>query len=285
MSDRGAAVLASQDPDDIAVAKETLESAGYRIYVTSDRKETMDRLQETPPALVLLDTGLGTADAFDLGKSIRTDTPFERSPAIVFMAAERGPETVRRAIAAGGNFLVAKPLKADSLMAGIEKALRHHASTLKNAPAPQAAEASKAGAATGGGMLLGRNVLHVDDELLMRKLVRSVLENTGFKVASACTGEEAIRYLRSHRPNIILLDVCIGEEDGFTLCRQIRTVFPHLDAPVAFLTANRSTEDVQECREVRGDYFILKPFTAETLTTGIKKAFILRRKAAPGNVP
>lgn len=280
MDDQGVALYASLDTADIDVARETLEGAGYRFHVTSGREATLAQLRETPATVVLIDIEPGTANAFDLGKSIHTGTSPGHSPAIIFLATERTPEIVRQAIASGGDFLIAKPLKADALLAGIEKAIQHHAGTRTAAPAAPPPNPPKAGAVKTGGSVPGRNVLHVDDELLMRKLVRSVLENSGYKVASADGGEEALSFLRKHKPNVILLDVCLGEDDGFSLCRKIRAEFPELEAPVAFLTASRTVEDVQKCREVQGDYFILKPFTAETLSSGINKAFIMWRKSA-----
>jgi len=276
MEKQRAALYAGSDAAAVEVVKSVLEGAGYEVHTTIHRKEALAQLEEFKPELVLIDIELETTNAFDLCKTIRSTTQPEHSPAVAFMATERTPDNVRQAIAAGGNFLIAKPVTSESLLAGVDKALQQHAATKKPAAATPAAAKPAARAAVGA--VTGKNVLHVDDELLMRKLVRSVLENTGFKVASAGSSQEALAFLGKHPPNVILLDLNLGTENGFELCRAIRAQFPNLPAPVAFLTASRSPEDVQQCKQVGGDYFILKPFTATSLTDGINKAFIMRRK-------
>jgi DNA-binding response OmpR family regulator len=123
-----------------------------------------------------------------------------------------------------------------------------------------------------------KRALHVDDDPMIVKLVRRVLERTGYQVSSARNGAEALRALVEATPSLILLDVNIGDENGYELCNLMREA--GATAPIAFLTANRTMEDVKMAQEVGGDYFIVKPFTPEALLAGIEKAVSARLKAA-----
>src|SRR5262249_42897197 len=101
----------------------------------------------------------------------------------------------------------------------------------------------------------GGHALHVDDDPLVTKMVRAVLTRAGYRVASAANGGEALRLLFETPPDIILLDVEIGEESGYDLCNLLREA--GTTAPVAFLTSNRTMEHLRLAQEAGGDYFIV----------------------------
>jgi len=64
-------------------------------------------------------------------------------------------------------------------------------------------------------------ILVVDDDEIIRKLLRRVLERSGFVVDEAASGEEAIDSLLKHPPDLILLDVVMDGIDGFITCRKV----------------------------------------------------------------
>jgi DNA-binding response OmpR family regulator len=125
-----------------------------------------------------------------------------------------------------------------------------------------------------------RQVLHVDDDILTAKLVRRILEGAGYAVSSAHNFGEALRALDAHRPDLILLDVDIGAENGYALCELMREA--GTTAAVAFLTANRTLDHVRQAQAAGGDHLIIKPFSTETLLAGIAKATAARRRITGG---
>ena len=127
-------------------------------------------------------------------------------------------------------------------------------------------------------MAPSKRALHVDDDPMITKLVRRVLERAGYQVSSACNSAEALRALVESPPSMILLDVNIGDENGYELCNLMREA--GTTAPVAFLTANRTMEDVKMAQQVGGDYFIVKPFTPDALLAGLAKAASARQRSA-----
>ena len=127
-------------------------------------------------------------------------------------------------------------------------------------------------------MAAAKYALHVDDDEQICNLVSRMLERAGYRVASARNGGEALRAVTEKPPSIILLDINLGEESGFDLCRLLREA--GATAPVAFLTGNRTIAHLRKAQEVGGDYFIVKPFTPETLRSGIERAIATRLKVA-----
>ena len=127
--------------------------------------------------------------------------------------------------------------------------------------------------------------LHVDDDRMMLKLVKGVLGEHGWEVVSAVDGAAAMRHLEAARPALIVLDVNIGDESGYALCARIRREHADLDAPIAFLTGNRTLEDFRQAQAAGGNAFILKPLSPPRLLAGIDQAFQQWRKYRRADEP
>jgi DNA-binding response OmpR family regulator len=121
-----------------------------------------------------------------------------------------------------------------------------------------------------------KRALHVDDDPLIRKLVKSILDHAGYEVASASNIAEAMQALEAAPPGFILLDVEIGLESGYDLCNRIRDA--GVLAPLAFLTASPTLEHLKKAQDIGADYLIRKPFTPSSLLEGIEQAVAVRQK-------
>ena len=100
------------------------------------------------------------------------------------------------------------------------------------------------------------DVLVVDDEPAIRELVRQVLEDHGFCVASAADGEQALRVIDRVTPKLVLVDVQMPIVDGAALARIVRS--RGIGVPIVIMTAGPSA--ALWAREVRADGFLSKPF-------------------------
>jgi CheY-like chemotaxis protein len=103
-------------------------------------------------------------------------------------------------------------------------------------------------------------VLAADDQAENILLLESLIESQGFTFFGAAGGAECLSLAQRFAPKLILLDVQMPGVDGFETCRRLRAV-PSLRAvPVAFLTARKSSADVQAGIAAGGNDFIVKPF-------------------------
>lgn len=101
-------------------------------------------------------------------------------------------------------------------------------------------------------------ILAVDDEPDIRQLLRILLENRGYQVTEASSGEEALRSLRTDPSyDLILMDIMMPGLDGVEACRAIRSFST---APVLFLTAKTQLGDKASAYDSGGDDFLPKPF-------------------------
>jgi two-component system alkaline phosphatase synthesis response regulator PhoP len=103
-----------------------------------------------------------------------------------------------------------------------------------------------------------RLVLVVDDDEMIRRLVRAVLEADEFEVAVARDGEAALLLASETEPSVVVLDVMMPGLDGVEVCRRI----DHDTSKVVILTARDDPQLEDECRGAGADAFLTKPFSS-----------------------
>lgn len=111
-------------------------------------------------------------------------------------------------------------------------------------------------------------MLVVDDEVNIAELVAMALRYEGWDVTTAHTGSTAVSAVRSHPPDVVVLDVMLPDFDGMEVLRRIRGIEPHL--PVLFLTARDAVEDRVAGLTVGGDDYVTKPFSLEELVARVR---------------
>ena len=104
------------------------------------------------------------------------------------------------------------------------------------------------------------SILIADDAPSVRKLLRLILEPTHL-VIEAGDGDDALRQLHAHRPDLAILDVAMPARNGIEVCRQLRQD-PQLAATgVIVLTANGTPADRSAALAAGADHFLTKPFS------------------------
>jgi two-component system KDP operon response regulator KdpE len=121
------------------------------------------------------------------------------------------------------------------------------------------------------------NILVVDDEPQIRRVLRSTLSAHGYVIFEAKTGEEALESMRKERPDLVLLDVNMPGMGGIAACREIRR---GSDAPVIMLTVRNAERDKVAALDAGADDYVVKPFGIEELLARIRAAL---RRYAPGD--
>jgi len=114
----------------------------------------------------------------------------------------------------------------------------------------------------------GEKILLVEDDQTLNFIIKDNLEQNGYVVTSAEDGESAIKFFKSEKFSLCLLDVMLPKKDGFTLAKEIRELDDHV--PIIFITARSMTEDRITGLTIGGDDYITKPFSMEELLLKIK---------------
>lgn len=121
-------------------------------------------------------------------------------------------------------------------------------------------------------------ILIADDSRTMRSMVRAALDADGHDVVQAADGREALAWLESGRPDLIITDVNMPNVDGIELVRAVRRVPRFQHTPILVLTTEDGADMKQRGREAGATGWIVKPFEPATLRETV--AYVLRVKAS-----
>ncbi len=127
---------------------------------------------------------------------------------------------------------------------------------------------------------VGTRILAVEDDERIRSAVKLALEDEGWVVAEAESGEEAIDMFQQTTPDVVLIDIMLPGIDGFELCRTLRRTS---DVPVVMVTARNDTHDVVAGLEAGADDYLTKPFAPKELSARIRALLRRVRPTAQGH--
>ncbi len=124
-------------------------------------------------------------------------------------------------------------------------------------------------------MSVKRTILVVEDEKDIRELVRFHLEQEGYAVRQAETGESALTIVAAERPVLVVLDLMLPGMDGLEVCRRLRAAEATRTLPVIMLTAKAAEVDRVLGLEFGADDYVTKPFSPRELVARVRA--VLRR--------
>ncbi len=119
---------------------------------------------------------------------------------------------------------------------------------------------------------MSQTILVVDDEPEIVRLVRSYLEQDGYRVVTAYNGEEALYVARHEKPDLVVLDVLMPKMDGLAFTRRVRR---EQDVPIIMLTARAEETDRIVGLEMGADDYVTKPFSPREVVARVRA--VLRR--------
>lgn len=122
-----------------------------------------------------------------------------------------------------------------------------------------------------------RTVLVVEDEPDIVELLLYNLEKADYNVKVVMSGDEALKYIRSTKPDAILLDLMIPGIDGLKLCHILKTDLQTKDLPILIVSARGEENDVIKGLELGADDYVTKPFSPKILLARLE-AVLRRRK-------
>ena len=113
-------------------------------------------------------------------------------------------------------------------------------------------------------------ILVVEDEQEVRKTIVEVLENNGYDVFQSGDGQEAISYLRTYTPDLVISDIMMPNVDGYEVLKYIKNNPATESVPLIFLTAKAEFQEIQKGLEYGADQYLLKPFRMKDLITAVE---------------
>lgn len=120
-------------------------------------------------------------------------------------------------------------------------------------------------------------ILIVDDVQLNLDLMKEILSEKDYLIATAINGKSAIAKAKAHKFDLILLDVILPDIDGFEVCAHLKSNPQTQDVPIIFLTAKREKESIIKGFQLGAVDYIPKPFSREELLARVNLHLTLRR--------
>jgi len=116
-------------------------------------------------------------------------------------------------------------------------------------------------------------VLIVDDDRMIRMLVKLLLEKEGYEVIEGENGLHAVELGRREKPDLMVLDLMMPEMDGFEAIDRLRRDLAMATMPLIVLTAEAGPDTERRVLEMGADDYLIKPFEPGVLLSRVRAAF------------
>ena len=229
----GKANLIDDDPNARDLMRRSLAQHGIRVEFAADGDEGLRRARELKPNVIALDVMMPHKDGWSVLAEIRADSALKQIPVVLVTILDNK----QLGLALGASEYVVKPVDFERLAEIVRK--------LEKPPANPFA-------ATNG------HVLIVEDDVDLREMLRKSLEKSGWRVEAARDGKAAIESLKSHAPQVVILDLLMPEMDGFAVVEQMRAAPAWQGIPIVVVTARELTPIERDNLMSRVDEIIQK---------------------------
>jgi two-component system cell cycle response regulator DivK len=110
-----------------------------------------------------------------------------------------------------------------------------------------------------------KTILHIEDNSDNRMLIRRILQFEGYQVLEAENARSAMSLLAVYRPDLILMDINMPDEDGYTLTQKLKLIPALIHVPILAITANALKGDKEKSLQAGCDGYIEKPIDIDDL--------------------
>jgi len=254
-----ARILVVEDSPDIRVLiRMLLEAGGHEVLTASDGRAGVEAVRSERPDLVLMDLSLPILSGWEAAKQIKDDPSIASTPVLAVTAhAMHGDR--ERALAAGCDGFIPKPIDGDSFLPLVDSFLRRPekeggvlSPEVAGPPSPSSAPATEPG-----------RILVVDDQAEVAELVRQGLVEEGHEVVVARSLDQAESLSSGEQSfDLAIVDVMLGPNSGYDLAADLVSRSTEY-LPVLLVTAG--VVDREKGFAAGADDFIAKPFDAREL--------------------
>ena len=115
-----------------------------------------------------------------------------------------------------------------------------------------------------------KRVLVVDDDPDIREIIIYILESEGYCVSGLDSGRDVLSTVKNTLPDVVLLDVQLGDSDGRDLCRELKHQSDTKDIPIIMVSASHSWAACSE-KQCHPEDFLAKPFDVKELIDHVRR--------------
>ncbi|MCL2196490.1 MAG: response regulator [Treponema sp.] len=252
--------------DDVSYSLITVKnrlSDYYDIFPAESVVKMYELLSFVKPDLILLDVNMPDIDGYEAIKGLKSDDKYSQVP-VIFLTGKSDRESVVKGLSLGAADYVIKPFSATKLIESIEIILN-----------------------PGEGKEISFEdedgnkppVLVVDDVSSMLRAMQYALQDR-YKVFILSKSEDVMDFLRTKKPELIVLDYLMPVLNGFDLIPMIRTLPEHKETPIIIITTEGTHDHVSEAMSIGASDFIVKPFKPKELNDKVARHIRISRELA-----
>ena len=264
-------LLVEDEPDGRELMSEVLSAAGARVLAAGDAQEAMSLFESERPDVLVSDIGMPREDGYSLLRRIRSQ-PAEGGgmvPAVAVTAYAREEDRLR-ALAEGFQAHAPKPIDPADLVRTVARVagiLAAPADSERREEVPVVSVAAGAPGTAVEGNGRPSRVLVVEDDVDSREGLRHLLEIWGHDVDVADTASSGVEKAIAGRPDVVLIDIGLGHEDGYSVARRIREALGSNGTYLVAITGYAAPEDRRRALESGFDAHVGKPIDFEQLSS------------------
>jgi two-component system cell cycle response regulator len=238
-----------------------LSACGHEALEAHEGAEGLQKAKSDHPDLILLDIHMPQMDGYEVARRLRADPQCSKLPIVAVTALAMVGDR-ERILASGFNGYIAKPIEAEIFLSQVDGFLSVPAKRTAGAPIRAKQKQTFAEVPAKKHAL----VLFVDNTQTNIDLVRSILEPSGFEVAAALSAQEGLDLARRVKPDLILSDVHMPYNDGYSFMRMVQNDPALRRIPFVFLSASVwSAREKVQALEQGATKFLSRPIEPQAL--------------------
>lgn len=243
--------------------RDYLEESNFKITLSEDGLDGLEKIAEIKPDLILLDVGMPKLNGFGVLEKLYRDPVLSRIPVII-VSNSGDPINIERAKNLGiKDYLIKANIRLEEVEEKIKKVFaEENFEEEQGTPKTSSEDAQKI------------KILIIEDDPFFAKLSTQALEEQGFLVSLATDGKQGLEKFEKQRPNLLLLDLILPKVNGFEVLKQIREN-PDLElakTPVVVLTNLFQKADQEKIKMLGGQAYLVKTnVSSDAVTAKIKE--------------
>ena len=260
-------LIIEDNPTNMELMVYLLRAFGYTPLQAHDGEEGVAVAGRELPDLIICDVHLPKLDGYGVVAALKADTALAHIPALAVTALAMVGDR-ERLLAAGFDGYIGKPIEPDSFVTQIEAFLP---GTLAAPP--------KADVAT---------ILIVDDHVLNREFLMTLLGYGGHRLLEAANGAEGLKMVHAERPDLVISDILMPNMDGYEFVTRMHSDPATADVPIIFYTATYREREAMAVAQACGVRWVLpKPSDPDVILRTVHEALGLAAEPEllPGFAP
>ncbi|QGZ42038.1 PAS domain S-box-containing protein/diguanylate cyclase (GGDEF)-like protein [Pseudoduganella flava] len=245
-------LIIEDNPTNMELMVYLLRAFGYTPLTASDGEEGVAAAQREQPDLIICDVHLPKLDGYGVVAALKADPATQRIPALAVTALAMVGDR-ERLLAAGFDGYIGKPIEPDSFVTQIESFLPGEMSPPKNNDIA--------------------TILIVDDHVLNRQFLMTLLGYSGHRLVEAASGIEALGQIERDRPDLIISDILMPNMDGYEFVARVRENPDTAKVPIIFYTATYREREAVAVAQACGVRWVLpKPSDPDVILATVHEA-------------